>query len=161
MSTKFTDALAYTSRLCSTTEYCHTDITEKIRRFELDPDEEQALIERLEKDGFLDETRYAKAYVNDKFQLNKWGRIKIQSYLKQKRVPTEIIHEALCGLDEARYTKTLIDLLKRKDKSQRCANNLERRAKLYRFALGRGFEVPLVNNCLNHYLHEEHELDQE
>jgi len=161
MKSNFTDALLYASRLCSTAEHCRHDVEEKIRRFELNAEEVQELFTRLERDGFLDETRYTNAYVNDKFQLNKWGRIKIKSYLKQKKIPTDVIDAALFGLDEARYTKTLMDLMHRKDKSQRCANSYERRAKLYRFALGRGFEVPLVNTCLNQFLHEQVELDEE
>lgn len=161
MKRNFTDALLYASRLCSTAEYCRVDIEEKIRRFELDSEEEQALIENLEKDGFLDEERYTRAYVNDKFQLNKWGRIKIKSYLKQKKIPTDVIDQTLNGLDETRYTKTLLDLMHRKDKSTRSTNSFERRAKLYRFALGRGFEVPLVNTCLNQFLREHVEGDEE
>lgn len=153
MKNNFTDALMYASRLCSMSEQCRLDIEEKIRRFELDSDEVHTLMEQLEKNGFLDEKRYAGAYVNDKFQLNKWGRVKIKSYLKQKKIPGTIIDEALSGLDETRYTKTLLDLMRRKDRSQRSTNVMERKAKLYRFALGRGFEVPLVNACLKEYLH--------
>jgi len=161
MKSNFTDALLYASRLCSATEHCRQDIEEKIRRFELDSEEEQELFIRLEKDGFLDEKRYTNAYVNDKFQLNKWGSIKIKSYLKHKKIPADVIDEALSGLNETRYTKTLMELMQRKDKSIRCTNSLERRAKLYRFALGRGFEVPLVNTCLNQFLREHVERDEE
>jgi regulatory protein len=132
-------------------------VEEKLRRFELNPEEVHQLIEQLEKEGYLDERRYTNAYVNDKFQLNKWGRVKIKSYLKQKKIANELINEVLSGLNEAQYTKTLMDLLRRKDRGMRYSGALDRRAKLYRFALGRGFELSLVNTCLRDYLHESDE----
>jgi regulatory protein len=153
----YTEALLYAAHLCSVSEQCKVDVEEKLRRFELEPEEAHRLIEQLEEDGYLDERRYTNAYVNDKFQLNKWGRVKIKSYLKQKKITNEIIDEVLSGLNEALYTKTLMDLFRRKDRSIHGSNSLERRAKLYRFALGRGFELSMVNSCLREYLNDSDE----
>lgn len=160
MKSNFTEALLYAARLCSASEQCRVDVEEKLRRFELEPEEVHRLIEQLEKEGYLDEKRYTNAYVNDKIQLNKWGRVKIKSYLKQKKINTDIMDEVLSGLNEALYTKTLMDLFRRKDRSIRGSNTLERKAKLYRFALGRGFELSLVNSCLRDYLNESDEFDE-
>lgn len=152
MKKTFNEAFSYAARLCSASEYCRVDVEEKLKRFNLNPGELNRLIENLEKERYLDERRYARAYVHDKFSLNKWGKLKIKTFLKQKKIANDIIEEALSGLNEAQYTKTLIDLLKRKD---RMMNNLgveERRIKLFRYVLGRGFELPLVNACLRNYL---------
>ncbi len=127
---------------------------EKLRPFELNFSEQQQIITWLEKEGYLDEVRYSRAYVNDKIKFNNWGRMKIRLYLKQKGLTRLAIDEGLSVLEEAQYTKILKDLLRRKDKHLKYVDNRDRRAKLYRFALGKGFEVSLVNQCLNDLLQE-------
>ena len=43
------------------------------------------LIEKLTKDNFINEERYAAGYVRDKFNYNKWGKIKIALSAESKR----------------------------------------------------------------------------
>ena len=72
------DILKQMEMLCSRKEYCVFEINEKLKKFDISHSEKEAIIKTLENNNFIDELRYAKAYVNDKFKFNKWGRIKIR-----------------------------------------------------------------------------------
>lgn len=48
------------------------------------PDEVDETLGRLETESYIDEARYARAFVNDKFRFDHWGRIKIRYALRQR-----------------------------------------------------------------------------
>lgn len=152
MNANFNEALSVAAKYCSLAERCTREVLDKIERFELDGVEKQQLIERLKKNGFIDEGRYARAFVTDKFRFNKWGKVKIQLALKQKEVEQKAIQEALDTLDETTYQKMLLDLFVVKNKLVRSSNGWDRKAKLYRFALSKGFEHTTIQEVLNQFI---------
>jgi regulatory protein len=99
--------------------------------------------------GFIDEERYCRAFVKDKVVYNKWGRRKVEQALWAKRIPQEIIREALDEVDQENYVDTLRQLLKNKSRSVKASSEYERTQKLIRFAAGRGFTMDVIRQCLN------------
>jgi regulatory protein len=99
--------------------------------------------------GFIDEERYCRAFVKDKVVYNKWGRRKVEQALWAKRIPQEIISEALDEVDQENYVDTLRQLLKNKSRSVKASSEYERIQKLIRFAAGRGFTMDVIRQCLN------------
>lgn len=92
---------------------------------------------------FIDDERFAKSFTNDKVRFSGWGRNKIRQALSFKRIPSDIISEALLEIDSKEYNKTLFKAATAK------ARNLDMeeyddRAKLYRFLISRGYESSLV-----------------
>jgi regulatory protein len=144
----FEEALGYAARYCSQAEHCKSEILEKISRFDLTPKERASLILRLEEDNYLNESRYVKAFVNDKFRFSKWGRIKIRYALRQKGIFGELAEKGLSVLSEASYEEMLGDLLRQKKRTLKASSPYELRGKLLRFAAGRGFEIELTGKCL-------------
>ena len=143
------DIFARIARICSRSEECSSDIRKKIK--ELGADEElcEKILQRLTEEKFVDDDRYVRAYVRDKFRINKWGKVKMRYYLKMKGIPVEIIEAGFEEIDPEEYTKLLVKTRKEKAKSVRKSNKFEKMGQVIRFAQGRGFEPELIHRYLN------------
>ena len=133
---------------CSAGERCIQDLEKKIKAAGLTEEESDRIIARLLEERFIDESRFARYFVNDKLRFNKWGRVKINYEMQRKGIPSGIRSEALAGIDEQEYCSILLSLLKSKKKATRGKNDREIYAKLLRFAFGRGFEAKETSGCL-------------
>lgn len=142
------EALHRAAALCSSAEHCTADIREKLARWGVTEADSRTIIDRLVQERFIDEQRYAVAFVKDKFRFSGWGRIKIRYALQQKRIDGSDIDHALATLDEEQYNDRLLELLQAKSRSIRDDDPEARRAKLFRFAASRGFESALIFNAL-------------
>ena len=120
-----------------------------MRRWELDETVQNRIIDRLIKERYVDDERYARAFVKDKIRYNKWGRRKVQQALWQKHIDAEIQQRVLDEIDEKEYLDILRPLLKQKRKNIRAASDYELNQKLARFALSRGFTFDLIRQCLD------------
>lgn len=142
------EALHRAAALCSSAEHCTADIREKLARWGVTEADSRTIIDRLVQERFIDEQRYAVAFVKDKFRFSGWGRIKMRYALQQKRIDGSDIDHALATLDEEQYNDRLLELLQAKSRSIRDDGPEARRAKLFRFATSRGFESTLIFNAL-------------
>lgn len=142
--------LAYMQRICSVREYCEHDIRLKLKRFDLSETETESIIAKLKADKFLDEDRYAAAFVRDKSRLGGWGSRKIVFALKNKRVADRVIDNALSQIDHETERGTLEKVLATKAKELRKEEDRDKlRSKLIRFALSRGFGYDKILEVLN------------
>lgn len=137
---------------CSAAERCTQDVLKKIEPSGLSAEENERIIARLIKEKFINESRYARCFVNDKIRFNKWGRIKIDYELRQKKIASDIRNEALNNIDETDYNNTLYNLLKDKKKTIKAKDSRDEYYKLMRFAAGRGFESNICSRCLKKLL---------
>ena len=134
------EAFAKAASYCSKGEHCMADVCEKLRQSGIDDQDTQEIVKHLCQQGFINEHRYAKAYINDKYRFAKWGRIKIEQGLRQKQIPSSIFHPIMEEvIDMSEYTQILRDLLKQKRKTLKEHDDFILRGKLTRFALQRGF----------------------
>ena len=143
--------------LCAQAEHCQWEMLEKMRRWEV-PEEAQArVMQRLVKERYVDDERYARAFVKDKIRYNKWGRRKVDQALWQKHIDEDIRKRVLDEVDDEEYLSVLRPLLKQKRKSTKANNDYELNQKLMRFALGRGFTFDIISQCID--VEEEPEED--
>ena len=98
---------------------------------------------------YVDDERFARAFVKDKIRYNKWGRRKVQQALWQKHISEDIQQEVLDEIDDNEYLSVLRPLLKQKRKSTKAQSDYELNQKLARFALGRGFTFDIIRQCLD------------
>lgn len=98
---------------------------------------------------FIDETRFSRCFVRDKFRYNQWGRIKIMQALRLKNIPDTYCREALAEIEEEEYLCVLRKLLQSKSRSVKAVSDYERNGKLIRFGLSRGFEMNAITRCLH------------
>lgn len=142
------EALARLSSLCAGTEKCENELRAKLVQWGMEREQIETVLHRLVEEAFVDDTRYARCFVRDKFRYNKWGRLKIKQALLQKHIGNSQIEAGLHEIDDDEYEKVLKELLKVKNKTVKAADTYERRAKLMRFVVGRGFEPDLAMGCL-------------
>ena len=136
--------LFWAAKLCAAREYCSDDIRRKLIQKGIAPKEADELCRQLKEKGFLDDQRYARAHVADKYRFNHWGRVKIRFMLRSKRLPEELIDEALAGIDEEAYLEALGDFLIGRLKNLGDKATEEDAWKVARSAINRGYESALV-----------------
>ena len=142
-------ALQRLSALCASAEHCEYEMTEKMRKWEVEESDCERIMEYLRKAKFVDDERYARAFVKDKIKYNKWGRRKVEQGLWAKHIAEDIRQRVLDEVDESRYKSVLTDLLKSKRRSIKAANDYEMNRKLIKFALSRGFDYSIVRHCID------------
>lgn len=151
MKKQMTEQEAYLqlAAICAQAEHCEQEMHDKMKRWELDETVQNRIIERLVKERYIDNERYARAFVKDKIRYNKWGRRKVQQGLWMKRIDASIQQQVLDEIDEKEYLDVLRPLLKQKRKSTKASSDYELNQKLVRFALGRGFTFDIIRQCLD------------
>lgn len=144
-----TEAEAYNrlSALCASAEHCRQEVEEKMRRWEVDKATALRVTDRLVKEGFIDEVRYCRAFIHDKYRFARWGRMKIGQALAMKHIAASVYVPLMDEIDEEEYLEGLRQLLQAKERTIKGRNAYERRGKLLRFALGRGFEMEEIGRC--------------
>ena len=151
MKKEMTEQEAYLrlAALCAQAEHCEQEMRDKMRRWGLDEAAQDKVVERLTKERYIDEERYARAFVKDKIRYNKWGRRKVQQALWMKHISDDIQQQVLDEIDEKEYLDVLRPLLKQKRKSIKAESDYELNQKLVRFALSRGFGFDIIRQCLD------------
>jgi len=143
------EAFLQLATLCAQSEHCQWEMTEKMRRWELDEALQARIMQRLVKERYIDDERFARAFVKDKIRYNKWGRRKVEQALWQKHIAEDIRQKVLDEVDDEEYLSVLRPLLKQKRKSTKAQSDYEMNQKLMRFALGRGFTYDIIRQCIN------------
>ena len=151
MKKEMTEQEAYLqlAALCAQAEHCQQEMRDKMRRWGLDETVQNRIIDRLIKERYVDDERYARAFVKDKIRYNKWGRRKVQQALWMKRIDADVQQRVLDEIDEKEYLDVLRPLLKQKRKSIKAESDYELNQKLLRFALSRGFGFDIIRQCLD------------
>jgi len=152
---EYRKALNKAAAMCSRQERCACDIKKKLLTWELSNEEAEEAVAWLIAEKFVDDQRYARYYVRDKFQFNGWGRIKIRYQLRGKGVSSVIIDEALESLDAEAYSEMLAELLYSKNRQIKNKDKWQTKAALARFAQSRGFEPDLVFRAIDRLLNTE------
>lgn len=143
------EAYSKMAQLCSRSEQCSNDIRKKMVAYEIMDEVVEEIIAKLKAEKFIDDERYVRAYVSDKFKLNKWGRIKIRYYLKGKGLSDKTINKGLEVIDDEEYKKVLIKTMKEKARKVKGKTKFEKTGSIIRFAQSRGFEPELIHRYLN------------
>lgn len=144
----FEQALVKAAEMCRKVERCEADVRAKIAEWELSEDEVERIIKRLKDEKFLDNARFCSSIVRRSMGINRWGRVKMAYNLRTKKVEEKDIQSALAEISEKDYREALEYLIKTKDSGLKYKNKYEHRAKLYTFALSRGYETELINEVL-------------
>lgn len=137
------------SYYCSLSEHCTQKVREKLVQWETPKEFIQPIIDKLVEEDYINEERFARAFVKDKFRFNHWGRIKITTHLRALAISSDIIAKAIEEIDEDEYVEILDETVEKKRKTIKKGTDYEIRAKLLRHALSRGFEYELVATKLN------------
>lgn len=145
-------ALSLYTSLCSRSEYCEFDIRRKMANTTLDENEQNHIIDYLKQERYIDNKRFAEAFVRDKARFNGWGPQKIRFELSLRHIDTEIISIALQQVENNDFNDQLIHLLKSKLRTSTQSDPLRLKASLIRFAASRGFSYDQISEALSQLL---------
>lgn len=135
--------------LCSRAEYSEYEITKKLRGWGVAASKAETIVEQLVDDGFIDDLRFARAFVNDKAEFARWGVRKIYMSLKAKGIDHDTIKEAMEEVDDEVYERNMIELVKAKGATIDNPRSYDGKTKILRFMMSRGFEADSVMKILN------------
>lgn len=136
-------------RYCSGAEHCCLEVRQMLERRKAESADIERIIRYLIKEGYIDESRYAAAFVHDKVRFAKWGRAKIAQALWQKRIPQGVADAALASIDEDEYMTALRDVAQSRYRQTKGATEYERKIKTMKSVCSRGYESALVRRVLS------------
>lgn len=129
---------------CAYQERCHREVVHKLRDMGMIPEAVDHILVHLIEHDYLNEERYAKSFARGKFNIKKWGRVRIVNELKQREISKYNIQIALKEIREEDYVSALDSLAKKRLMGLKETNILKRRKKLADYLLYRGWESHLV-----------------
>ena len=122
---------------------------EKMRKWGMADEAQARVMQRLVSERYIDDERFARAFVRDKILYNKWGRRKVEQALWAKRIDEDIRRQVLSEVDDEEYIRILRPLLKQKRRSTKAQSDYEQNQKLVKFALSRGFTFDIIRQCMD------------
>ncbi|MGB3606643.1 regulatory protein RecX [Psychroserpens sp.] len=129
---------------CAYQERCHKEVNQKLYDMRMIPEARDQIIVHLLQHNFLNEERFAQAFVRGKFRIKKWGKQRLQIELRQKDISKTIIATALKEIPDHEYYETFHALAEKKFENIRETNSQKKRKKLADYLFYRGWESHLV-----------------
>ena len=154
------EALAALMRLCARAEKSEGDARRLMRDWGLAEDDAQRVLEKLVRDRFIDDSRYAGAFVREKLRLSGWGEYKIRTALQRKGVRKELIDAALAEADRSGMGQRLAQQLERKARTVKYATQYELKTKLIRYGLSLGYDYEAVLEAASAMVRETDTCDE-
>ena len=142
------EVLTRLTALCAAGEHSRQELVEKMMRWGVDEELQARAIDYLSRHRYVDDERFARAFVSDKLEYNKWGPRKIDQGLWAKGIGDDIRRSVLAEVAEERFLDVLEPLLRAKRRSTKAQSRYELHGKLIRFAMGRGFTMEQIRHCL-------------
>lgn len=132
------------AKYCAYQERYVKEVRDKLKTFDIGEEDKTKILDYLLDNRFVNDERFAKAFVRGKVNQSGWGVNKIRFHLIQKGIDKDIIDEALGQTDEEVYRQRLIEILKTKAKTVKADSDYEKKRKLAAYAMQKGFEGSLV-----------------
>ena len=142
------EALERLRKYCAYQERSYKDVNDKMWDLKVPSEWRDDIIFGLIQESFLNEERFARAYSRGKFNIKRWGRVKIIQGLKRHQVSPKCIQLGLSEIDEDDYLQVLSDTVELKSSKLKEKNQWKRKGAIYNFVTGRGFEGNLVTEAI-------------
>ncbi len=156
MKKKYTPAEAKLkiAKYCAYQERCHQEVRDKLFGFGLLADDVEYIIYELIQQDFLNEERFAIAFVRGKFNYKKWGRNRILMELRRRKISDYCIKKAMKTIDADNYEEVLVQLLQKKVDGMKNIKGYQKNYKAAQFAIGKGYESDVVWDVIKRNFNE-------
>ncbi len=151
------EALASLMRQCARAEKSSGDAMRLMARWGVAEAERGEVLARLIAEKFIDDGRYAEAYVREKLNLSGWGVRKIAASLKVKGVAASIIGEVLSQVDRESMSERLLGKVERKARTTKYKDQYDLKGKLIRYGLSLGYDYEMVLDAVSQIVTTEDE----
>ena len=133
-------------KYCAYQERCPNDIRQKLREWQIEKEKAEQLLKALISEGYINEERFARAFVRGKFKIKSWGIAKITNELRRKNISESCITQALKEIDAEAYKETLDRLTRQWLAKHKTEPEFVRKQKLFRYLLSKGYKELTINN---------------
>jgi regulatory protein len=145
----YLDALEKLKKYCAYQERCQMEVRKKAYSYGLSSEEAESVITDLIRENFLNEQRFAEAYVRGKYKFKRWGRKKLELELKSRQVTSYCIKKGMAQIEPAIYFSNLVHLTEKRLPLTKGKNQAIIKQKLFRHLLGKGYEGNLIEEVFN------------
>lgn len=152
-------ALRLLMNMAARAERSSGDALRLMKRWGVDDNDAHRVLQRLIAERFIDDSRYAAAFVREKINLSGWGSYKIVAALRRKGVDNRIIENALSQYGSVDMEERLQGLLEKQIKTVKYRDTSDLRAKLFRFAASRGYDYSTAMQAVDRVVKGERECD--
>lgn len=132
-------------RYCAYRERSHSEVRRRLIEWKIFGDDLEEIMVALIDEGFLNEERYAKAYVRGKFSINQWGRNKIREHLQGQQVSSYCIRKGMEEIDEKEYAQTIGRLIAKRRRERPDQNDFQ----VCQYLAGRGYEFETIKKVID------------
>ena len=147
-------ALAALMRLAARSEKSSGDALRLMQNWGVDPSARQGVLQRLINDKFIDDRRYAEAFVRDKMRFSGWGVFKLRAALRNKGISTDIVEDVLRMLDSNNMADRLRERLERKMRTTKYTTRYDLKTKLMRYGASLGYDFESVGDVVDTLISE-------
>lgn len=153
-------ALASLMRLCARAEKSASDARRLMRNWGIADTDAEKVLARLERERFINDSRYAETFVREKLRLSGWGEYKLRTALQRKGIARETVDAALQQTDRTQMADRLAEQLARKARNVRATTPRELKTKLIRYGLSLGYDYPAVLDAASELIKEPDPCDE-
>lgn len=145
------EARAKIRAFCLYRERSHSETAQKLKSYGLIPEVIDTLLSELIQERYVDEERFARAYVRGKFKIKKWGRQKIKQGLYQHDLSDYILKKAFSEIDPDAYYNQVLRLCEKRWPLLKGKDDYQRKQKLRAYLYRQGYESDLINEALKDF----------
>ena len=136
-------------QFCAYQDRCIYDVKQKLKAYDLSEEDVNVLIEALTKHKFIDEKRYVLSYTRGSYRFKKWGWNKIKVNLMAKKIDDQYLNLAFDEIDQEEYYIMISDELHKKWPTIKGKSDFDKKNKLIRFGISRGYEYDIINDIMS------------
>ena len=138
------EALGKLQKYCAYQDRCHQEVRTKLINLGIYGDELEEIIAELISENYLNEERFARSFARGKFRMRRWGKNKIISELKLRKISEYCIRKGISEIEEEEYHKVLNEVIRKKQRQLKEKDPFKARNKIAKYAINRGFEKEMV-----------------
>ena len=120
-----------------------------LKRKEIVSENISLVIDKLLKEGVLNEKRYVSSFVHDKILLSNDGPYKIRQLLKDKKIPDYLVEEELSEHDDSMWKERIVKLQNKYLKQKSNKSLFVAKNDLYQYLSNLGYDRKLILDTLD------------
>jgi len=133
---------------CLYRERSQTETRDKLLGYGLLPEIADTLLSELIQERFVDEERFARAYVRGKYRIKRWGKTRIKQGLYPHKLSDYVLRKAFSEIDPDQYFENLQYLAAKRWPFTKAKNDYQRRQKLFAYLMRQGYESDLIREVI-------------
>lgn len=152
------DATLKAESLCARAEYSATEMIRRIMGWGISHSDAAKIVDSLIEQGFIDNQRFALAYVRQQAIYSRWGQRKISMAMYTKGIDRSTIADALASINPEEWIEGATTVARAKARSLGVIDYTAK-VKIYRHLASRGYDASTINAALKNLAREDDDMD--